>query len=96
MDILRSPHLGCPQNPGRLNFFSYAAERVARLTLAGHTRGGQMAFLEAPLFSFAFKHMLGRYRFRDSRIYVSGGTGHWLPFRIGVPPEVTLLTLRSA
>jgi uncharacterized protein len=78
------------------DFFSYAAERGARLTLAGHTHGGQVAFLGFPLFSFAFKHMLGRYRFRDSHLYVSGGTGHWLPFRIGIPPEVTLLTLRSA
>ncbi|MCY1033566.1 metallophosphoesterase [Corallococcus sp. BB11-1] len=78
------------------DFFSYAAQRGARLTLAGHTHGGQVAFLGIPLFSFAFKHMLGRYRFRDSHLYVSGGTGHWLPFRIGVPPEVTLLTLRSA
>ncbi|NNC21495.1 metallophosphoesterase [Corallococcus sp. AB004] len=78
------------------DFFPYAAERGARLTLAGHTHGGQVAFLGIPLFGFAFKHMLGRYRFKDSHLYVSGGTGHWLPFRIGVPPEVTLLTLRSA
>ncbi|AFE10681.1 serine/threonine protein phosphatase [Corallococcus coralloides DSM 2259] len=78
------------------DFFPYAAERGARLTLAGHTHGGQVAFLGVPLFGFAFKHMLGRYRFRDHHLYVSGGTGHWLPFRIGVPPEVTLLTLRSA
>ncbi|RKG57365.1 metallophosphoesterase [Corallococcus sp. CA054B] len=78
------------------DFFPYAAERGARLTLAGHTHGGQVAFLGVPLFGFAFKHMLGRYRFRDSHLYVSGGTGHWLPFRIGIPPEVTLLTLRSA
>ncbi|RKH71544.1 metallophosphoesterase [Corallococcus aberystwythensis] len=78
------------------DFFPYAAERGARLTLAGHTHGGQVAFLGVPLFGFAFKHMLGRYRFRDHHLYVSGGTGHWLPFRLGVPPEVTLLTLRSA
>ncbi|MBN9682476.1 MULTISPECIES: metallophosphoesterase [unclassified Corallococcus] len=78
------------------DFFPYAAERGARLTLAGHTHGGQVAFLGVPLFGFAFKHMLGRYRFKDHHLYVSGGTGHWLPFRIGVPPEVTLLTLRSA
>ncbi|NBD14243.1 MULTISPECIES: metallophosphoesterase [Corallococcus] len=78
------------------DFFSYAAERGARLTLAGHTHGGQVALLGIPLFGFVFKHMLGRYRFRDSHLYVSGGTGHWLPFRIGIPPEVTLLTLRSA
>ena len=38
----------------------------------------------------------GRYRQGDSHLYVSGGTGHWLPFRVGVPAEVTVLTLRAA
>ena len=78
------------------DFFPYAAEKGARLTLAGHTHGGQVAFFGIPAFGFAFKHMLGRYRRNDHHLYVSGGTGHWLPFRVGVPAEVTLLTLRSA
>jgi hypothetical protein len=77
------------------DFFPYAAERGARLTLAGHTHGGQVAFFGIPLFGFAFEFMLGRFRRKDSHLYVSGGTGHWLPFRLGVPPEVTLLTLRA-
>jgi predicted MPP superfamily phosphohydrolase len=78
------------------SFFPYAAERGAHLTLAGHTHGGQVALLGVPLFWFAFQYMLGRYRHKDSHLYVSGGTGHWLPFRIGVPAEVTILTLRKA
>jgi uncharacterized protein len=78
------------------SFFPLAAERGAHLTLAGHTHGGQVAFFGVPLFWFAFDFMLGRYKQRDSHLYVSGGTGHWLPFRIGVPPEVTILTLRRA
>ncbi|MDY7225057.1 metallophosphoesterase [Hyalangium rubrum] len=78
------------------SFFPYAAERGAHLTLAGHTHGGQVALLGMPLFWFAFEFMLGRYRWKDRHLYVSGGTGHWLPFRIGVPPEVTILTLRAA
>ncbi len=78
------------------SFFPYAAERGACLTLSGHTHGGQVAVLGIPLFGFAFEFMLGRYRQKDRHLYVSGGTGHWLPFRIGVPPEVTLLTLRKA
>ncbi|GEL70163.1 metallophosphoesterase [Myxococcus virescens] len=77
------------------DFFPLAAERGARLTLAGHTHGGQVAFLGVPAFWFAFKYMLGRYRQGDHQLYVSGGTGHWLPFRIGVPTEVTVLTLRA-
>jgi hypothetical protein len=78
------------------SFFPYAAQKGAHLTLAGHTHGGQVALLGMPLFWFAFEFMLGRYKSKDSHLYVSGGTGHWLPFRLGVPPEVTILTLRAA
>ncbi len=78
------------------DFFPHAAERGARLTLAGHTHGGQVAFLGVPAFWFAFKYMLGRYRQGDHQLYVSGGTGHWLPFRLGVPTEVTVHTQRAA
>lgn len=78
------------------DFFPLAAERGARLTLSGHTHGGQVAILGWPLFRFAFDYMLGRYRRGDHHLYVSGGTGHWLPFRLGVPAEVTVFTLRAA
>jgi hypothetical protein len=77
------------------DFFPLAAERGAKLTLAGHTHGGQVGFWRIPLFSFAFEHMLGRYRRGGSHLYVSGGTGHWFPFRMGIPAEVTVLTLRA-
>jgi hypothetical protein len=77
------------------DFFPLAEERGARLTLAGHTHGGQVAILGMPLFRFAFDYMLGRYRRGNGQLYVSGGTGHWLPFRLGVPAEVTLFTLRA-
>ncbi len=77
------------------DFFPFAAERGAHLTLAGHTHGGQVAFFGEPLFRRAHDYMLGRYRLGASHLYVSGGTGHWFPFRLGVPAEVTVLTLRS-
>lgn len=78
------------------SFFPFAAERGAHLTLAGHTHGGQVAFFGFPLFWFVFDYMLGRYKLKDRHLYVSGGTGHWLPFRLGIPPEVTIFTLRKA
>lgn len=78
------------------DFFPYAAEHGARLTISGHTHGGQVVMMGISLFSFAFKYILGSYQLGDSHLYVSGGTGHWLPIRIGVPTEVTILTLRSA
>lgn len=76
------------------DFFPFAAKSGAQLTLAGHTHGGQVAFFGAPLFS-NFAHMLGWYHKDDSHLYVSGGFGHWLPFRIGVPKSVTIITLRA-
>lgn len=78
------------------DFFPIAAERGAHLTLAGHTHGGQVGFFRVPLFFFAFEHMLGRYTRGRAQLYVSGGTGHWLPFRVGIPAEVTVLTLTAA
>ncbi len=78
------------------DFFPFAAERGAALTLAGHTHGGQVGFMRMPLFFFAYEHMIGRYRRGASQLYVGSGTGHWLPFRVGMAAEVTVLTLRSA
>jgi predicted MPP superfamily phosphohydrolase len=76
------------------DFFPRAAERGAALTLAGHTHGGQVALLGIPVFGFAFEHMLGRYTRGDAHLFVGAGTGHWLPWRLGVPAEVAVITLR--
>lgn len=78
------------------DFFPFAAERGAHLTLAGHTHGGQVAIGRRSLFEGAHDYMLGMYRLGSAYEYVSGGTGHWFPFRLGVPTEVTVLTLRTA
>jgi predicted MPP superfamily phosphohydrolase len=77
------------------DFFPLAQERGAHLTLSGHTHGGQLAVFGTPLFA-PYEFNLGHYRRADSHLYVSGGTGHWLPLRIGVPMEVTIITVRSA
>lgn len=77
------------------DFFPIAAERGALLTIAGHTHGGQVALMGISPFSFFFRFILGRYQLGNSHLYVSGGTGHWIPIRIGVPTEITVLTLRS-
>jgi predicted MPP superfamily phosphohydrolase len=77
------------------DFFPFAADRGARLTLAGHTHGSQVALFGRPLLS-PFAHMLGWYQRSESHLYVSGGLGQWLPFRLGVPKSVTVITLRAA
>jgi predicted MPP superfamily phosphohydrolase len=78
------------------DFFPIASQRGARLTISGHTHGGQVAGIGSALAHLFFKHVLGWYGDGDNKLYVSGGTGHWLPFRIGVPAEVTVLTLKAA
>jgi predicted MPP superfamily phosphohydrolase len=42
-----------------------------------------------------YKYMLGQYQLGDAKLYVSAGTGHWLPVRIGIPTEVGIITLRA-
>jgi uncharacterized protein len=76
------------------DFFPFAQARGAQLTLSGHTHGGQIALLGRPLIS-PYRFMYGQYQLGDSHLYVSGGAGHWLPLRYGVPLEVAVITLRS-
>jgi predicted MPP superfamily phosphohydrolase len=72
-------------------------ERVA-LTLSGHTHGGQLRlFGWSPVVPsrygnrFAYGHMR-----EPCELIVSGGLGcSYLPLRIGVPPEIVVVTVRG-
>ena len=73
-----------------------AVDRVD-LQLSGHTHGGQLwpfhylVRLDQPTL-----HGLSRHGAR-TQLYTSRGTGFWgPPFRIFAPPEIAVLTLRSA
>ena len=73
------------------------AARGVDLTLSGHTHYGQMAIpgLEWSLASVFLEHAMGTYRHGDSVLYINPGTNFWgIPFRIGAPSEVTVVTLR--
>lgn len=66
------------------------------LQLSGHTHGGQikpfdrLVRLEQPYVAGLHRHSKG------TQIYVNRGTGYWgPPMRLGVPAEISLLTLRS-
>lgn len=76
-----------------------AAAAGAHLTLAGHTHGGQIA-LTGRHFNVArlsTRYIAGPYRREESFLYVSRGVGVGaVPVRVGAPPEIDLLTLRSA
>jgi predicted MPP superfamily phosphohydrolase len=66
------------------------------LQLSGHTHGGQMkpfnyvARLQQPVIS-------GLGEVDGTKVYVTNGAGFWgPPVRVGAPPDVTLVELRSA
>ena len=77
--------------------------RTAHLTLAGHTHGGQIGG-HPPLPSLAslfFRFPVGLFsspdpECRGHRLHVSAGLGYYgIPVRVGLIPEMTLMTLRA-
>ncbi|MEK7767279.1 MAG: metallophosphoesterase, partial [bacterium] len=72
-----------------------AARAGFDLQLSGHTHGGQM-FPWKHLVARVQLHLSGLHRVGRMWLYVTRGTGYWgPPNRLGVPAEITLLTLRS-
>lgn len=71
------------------------------LTLSGHTHGGQVAlpFLGRPVVPSAYgqRFAYGHVQEDGRDLVVSGGLGcSIIPVRFGVPPEITVVTLRRA
>lgn len=65
----------------------------AQLTLSGHTHGGQLQIGHLRPTQLRYRHDLGLYHQAGRYLYVSAGLGGVVPFRFGVAPEVTLITL---
>ena len=83
------------------DLFPLAARHGVSLVLSGHTHGGQVALPFFPellgLGKLAHRFHLGLYREGDSRLYVHAGLGTTgPPIRVGVAPEIAILTLRAA
>ena len=76
--------------------YKKAQESGYQLQLSGHTHGGQ--FFPWSLVVRLFQHYnKGLIRHDKMWIYVNRGTATWGPrLRFGIPPEITLLTLRRA
>jgi len=73
------------------------AQRGVDLTLSGHTHYGQLAIPRWgwSIASTFLELAMGTHRRERSLLYISPGANYWgVPFRIGTPPEVTVLTLR--
>ena len=78
--------------------FPVAAAKGYRLTVAGHTHGGQIQFEiihpSLNIARFATPFVYGAYEHGDDRMYVSRGVGTiGVPARVGAPPEVVCLRL---
>lgn len=65
------------------------------LTLSGHTHNAQIRIFGWTPATFSFKEVAGRYDCREQTLYINVGLGCTAPFRIGVNPEVTVITLNS-
>lgn len=76
------------------DFLPVAFERNIHLTLSGHTHGGQVGWGQRSAFEFMYPYMRGVYGKEQSFGFVSSGAGHWMPFRLNCPPEVSVITLR--
>ncbi|MDA8018736.1 MAG: metallophosphoesterase [Thermoanaerobaculia bacterium] len=89
-----APVLALAHNP---MLWPSLARRGVDLTLSGHTHYGQLAIpkLGWSMASPFLRLAMGAHRDGDSMLYINPGTNYWgIPFRLGTPPEVTVLTLR--
>ena len=94
--------LRLPPGPWRLclchrpSNWDLARETGARLTLSGHTHGGQINLIPGvSTAKILGPYTSGLYRYQGQVLYVSRGLGVvGLPIRIGAAPEIAVITLR--
>jgi predicted MPP superfamily phosphohydrolase len=65
------------------------------LTLSGHTHAGQVRLFGYPLSSLMFTESEGWYHNDGQSLHINTGLGCTLPVRIGVPAEITVITLQT-
>ena len=68
----------------------------ARLTLCGHTHGGQLSLFGFRPTQIEYHQDDGLYKMANRYLYVSSGLGGLVPFRLGVTPEIVVITLHKA
>ncbi len=65
------------------------------LTLSGHTHAGQVRLFGYPMSSLMFTESEGWYHMNNQSLHINTGIGCTLPVRIGVPAEITVITLQA-
>ena len=63
------------------------------LTLSGHTHAGQVRLFGYPMSSLMFTESEGWYHMNNQSLHINTGLGCTLPIRLGVPAEITVITL---
>ena len=66
----------------------------AQLTLSGHTHGGQVSLFGWSPVELNYQEWGGLYKEGDRVLYVSTGLGALIPFRLGLPGEIVVITLK--
>ncbi len=89
----RAPVILLDHRPGEAR--ANAAQGV-QLQLSGHTHGGHIVGMDQLVKRANGGYVSGRYDVDGMTLYVSNGAGLWPGFaaRLGVPSEITLVTLR--
>lgn len=94
---------GLPENMPKIclshqpNYWPEIKKHNIGLTLCGHTHGGQfgIAGTQISLARLASPYVAGLYNEEGNQLYVNRGLGVFgIPMRIGMPPEITEITLR--
>ena len=67
----------------------------AQLTLSGHTHGGQANVFGFSPASFGYDEYEGWVYEGDRAMFISTGLGSLIPFRLGLPGEIVVITLRK-
>lgn len=70
-------------------------EKPVPLTLSGHTHGGQVSLFGLRPTQLQYAEDYGLYEQNGCYLHVSGGVGGLVPFRLGLPGEITVITLHS-
>ncbi len=95
---------GAPQSTYRVllahqpRMANEAVKQGVDLQLSGHTHGGMILGFSRIVAMFNGGYVSGMYELPGGmNLYVSNGTGIWngFPVRIGVPAEITLITLKK-
>ena len=68
----------------------------ARLTLCGHTHGGQLSVFGLRATQIAYREDYGLYRNGNQYLYVTSSISGLIPFRFGIRPEIAVITLHRS